>query len=397
MNSLISLCVGVLALAFLSQVSAQPDCVELQFQTFSVNVADDSRQLLLLNIASVGSSYPYTYSGTLSQCVTDGITDLNIVLDGPQATFAVSLNGAYITNSDSGIAYYASVAGGNDILFNGFLGTGVTAVNNTVLVNINQTIAFPNAINLCNYIYTFYITNPACTTNTLTPPISGDPQFFGLRGQSYQVHGIDKMHYSLLSDAEVQLNSQFVFLTGPRPCPTIPGTHKRAIACWTHPGSYLGSIGLMTSYGDMVKVVSGPAAHGFSIVAVNGKSLKVGSSSPIQLLDVEIPIGFVVLNSTHEMTIRIGPYYFVFENSDSFLNMRVFNIDSSYMDMIQAHGLIGQTWQNKMYASSLRYIEGDVEDYVVSSLFSYDSVFNRFNPMSEASVYPNNKAGGAIY
>jgi hypothetical protein len=42
--------------------------------------------------------------------------------------------------------------------------------------------------------------------------VVGDPQFVGLRGQSYQIHGVSGEIYNLVSDGDVQYNSRFVFL-----------------------------------------------------------------------------------------------------------------------------------------------------------------------------------------
>jgi len=49
---------------------------------------------------------------------------------------------------------------------------------------------------------------------------NGEPSFTGLRGQSYQVHGISGAVYNLIRDEYISLNSRFVFLTSPRECPT---------------------------------------------------------------------------------------------------------------------------------------------------------------------------------
>ena len=68
------------------------------------------------------------------------------------------------------------------------------------------------------------------TCNASYPPthVVGDPQFAGLRGQDYQVHGIDGGVYNVISSSLMQLNSKFVFLTGPRPCPLMPSPLARS-------------------------------------------------------------------------------------------------------------------------------------------------------------------------
>ena len=69
--------------------------------------------------------------------------------------------------------------------------------------------------------------------------IVGDPQFVGLRGQQYQVHGIDGAVYNLISERSTQVNARFAFLTQGS-CPVIGGVADSN--CWSHPGSYLAEL-----------------------------------------------------------------------------------------------------------------------------------------------------------
>ena len=102
-------------------------------------------------------------------------------------------------------------------------------------------------------------------TATPTVTVLGDPQFAGLRGQDYQVHGVDGGIYNIVSDKYMQLNSKFVFLTGPRPCPMIPTTGRKSVACFAHDGSYLGNLALRTNAGARVLIESGPAETGMTV------------------------------------------------------------------------------------------------------------------------------------
>ena len=97
----------------------------------------------------------------------------------------------------------------------------------------------------------------------------GDPQFYGFRGQSYQVHGIDGEVYNIISDANVQINGRFAFLQQARQCvkkqdirrTDADGTSSAAAAasverrlavpiqCWSHPGSYIGQLSVQTALG----------------------------------------------------------------------------------------------------------------------------------------------------
>src|SRR6185437_7089531 len=62
-------------------------------------------------------------------------------------------------------------------------------------------------------------------------------------GQEWQSHGIDKMIYSLLSTAWLQFNTLFTFLSSGE-CPKNEKFVVKKTACYTHPGSYQGDIGI---------------------------------------------------------------------------------------------------------------------------------------------------------
>jgi hypothetical protein len=224
----------------------------------------------------------------------------------------------------------------------------------------------------------------AFTRNCPAPPthITGDPQFSGLRGQSYQVHGIDGAVYSLISDRSMQLNSRFVFLRGPRPCPIIPSTGKKSIACFAHAGSYLGNLALLTSGEDRLIVQSGKAAQGLASVLLNGEELTVGNNRSLSFSNGAV--GFVSVLSSHELLLVSGVFELEVENSDEFLNLRRVRVRGDrWKELVEedAHGLLGQTWRVRRDKSA---IEGRVDDYMIASddLFGTDFMFNRF-PVSQ--------------
>jgi hypothetical protein len=208
--------------------------------------------------------------------------------------------------------------------------------------------------------------------------VRGDPQFSGLRGQSYQVHGIDGAVYNLISDIHLQLNSQFVFLTGPRPCPVIPSTGRPSVACFAHAGSYLANLALRTSADDRLIVQSGSASDGLALVSLNNHQLEVGDN--VTLSFASGGLGYVAYLSSHEVDIRAGLFSLEVENSDSFLNLRSVVVRrDQWMGLQQGrtHGLLGQTWHLRKGQS---VIEGKVDDYLLESedLFGTDFVYNRF-------------------
>jgi hypothetical protein len=215
-----------------------------------------------------------------------------------------------------------------------------------------------------------------CSVRSCTQPpndggfIVGDPQFVGLRGQSYQVHGVSGEIYNIVSDADLQYNSRFVFLNSGA-CPVVDGRKQKG--CFSHPGSYLGELGLKTRSGDKIHLTTGAAKDGFAAVEVNGKALEVGET--VLLAD---NLGSVSMNSTHLASVQVGNWDFAFENSDMFVNQRVRVLDARGL---RSHGLLGQTWRETTYPNAIKYIQGQVDDYVIrdNDIFGDNFVFNTFN------------------
>jgi len=50
------------------------------------------------------------------------------------------------------------------------------------------------------------------------------------------------------------------------------------------------------------------------------------------------------------------------------------------LSKLHSHGLLGQTHLSKIYSTPLKYVEGEVDDYVIadSDIFGHDFVFNLF-------------------
>ena len=211
--------------------------------------------------------------------------------------------------------------------------------------------------------------------------VRGDPTFVGLRGQSYQIHGIDGAVYNLISNRSLQVNSRFVFLTGPRSCPEMPSTGEKSVACWAHDGSYLADIGLMTDSGDRLYVESGTASAGFATVTLNGQPLEVqmGETIPLYFSVASGLFGHVTYNNTHELTIQAGVWRIELENSDEFVNLRSVAVHGKLAEL-SSHGLLGQTWRGKKWGGTVGAIEGKVGDYVVleDDVWGTSFVYNKF-------------------
>lgn len=224
------------------------------------------------------------------------------------------------------------------------------------------------------------------TVNITREPLSytkGDPIFAGLLGQVFQVHGVAGEVYSVISDPAVQINSRFVFLTGGE-CPILNG--RKANACWTHPGSYLGDIGIKTAAGHRLLISSGSAKHGFKKVELNGEPLEFEEQMALPSLDSGLDgalgrDGFVVRNSTHLVTVQVSNFLLEIENSDHFLNYRLRVLDWSALSDMRPHGLLGQTYRKPTKPGrQIKYIEGRVDDYQIKEgdIFGDDFAYNRF-------------------
>ena len=381
------LAVGALVLsgALLGVVRADPPtfCAPVTIDVFSVTASttggDDTEGSEIVAVTGDDSTSEYYYalaSNYPSSSVffnielTPNVTSQNY--NGLQSYgFSIELNGAFATNPASGTQYYngASNSGTvSNIEFRTWHSSQTAAVNNTLILNVTEFIQ-KNAnahITQCDYLYYFTFNNPVQTS-----VVVGDPQFVGLRGQSYQVHGIDGAVYNIISQASTQVNSRFVFLTQ-GVCPIVNG-HADS-NCWSHPGSYLGEMSFQALVDGALHaalIQSGSAAQGFAGVQVDGKALTVGETASYGVFSVE----FV---SSHSVAVTTADFSFLLSNSDHFINQQL--RATTPLSQLKAHGLLGQTHAAKTYANALKHVEGDVDDYVVQdgNIFGSDFLFNQF-------------------
>ena len=355
---------------------ADPFCTETFLDLYSVTVPTDPQVgAFIFNISTQPGTDTYNVTLPTAYIPSEIYIDVGVTESSADATFTVTVNGQ-LQQIDGSPVWNASV-GGTFVLTAPFNEIGQVEYTNEIVI------VFTN--NGCTYTNTFFITNPAAGGGN--GGVVGDPQFVGLRGQSFQVHGMDGAVYALISDPHTQVNTRFVFLDGPRPCPVLPSTGKPAATCWSHPGSYLGELAVKTSAGDRVHIVAGSAAEGFGAVTVNGKPLAVGRNHALHHLNNNVPAGTVLHNNTHELTLRCSYFALTVENIDGFVNLRSLAVLDGAWPRLQAHGLLGQTWQWKRYSGAVKEIEGEVDDYVVSGaddIWSDSFLFSRFE--SEAHM-----------
>ena len=267
----------------------------------------------------------------------------------------------------------------------------LTAQNSPTTCFTNTSVTFTNtSVHTCNYtaswttpfsgnIIVAYGTGPdvgnqrtdAVSTFFVNTIVVGDPQFVGLRGQSYQVHGVDGAVYNIISEKDTQVNSRFTFLTEGE-CPIIDGVP--ADNCWSHAGSYLGEMSFQQVVDGKLHaglITAGDAKKGFSMVQMDGKALKVGDKVAFGSFSIEVL-------SAYKVKVETERFEFELDNSDMFINQALRS--KVALSKLQSHGLLGQTHSSKVHSSPLKYIEGEVDDYVIADndIFGSDFLFNKF-------------------
>ena len=361
--------------------------------------------LIVDTLASVNYTYLVRVCGTLSSTQCSGDSSV-CQIDESATGFSTGLNFtlAIWEPTVSPVLWQFLGEGAMAIILQDGVGCGgVTAVNRLTNITFvcDTTATTPTIVSAvehptCSYDITIH-TNAVCgaafqvpppatssSSSSATPPPSlsssstasahviGDPQFVGLLGQSYQVHGIDGAVYSLISEQAAQVNARFAFLTGPRPCPAV----QPSIACWSHDGSYLSELGLFTP-NAMLFVRAGPAATGFAAVELTNTSAANTATARVDDLSYE-------QLSSHRLTVTLGSFSLSIDNSDGFVNLACVT-PLKQLPQLTSHGLLGQTHRRAKSGSSglSGVIEGEVDDYVVEGgLFAVNDVYNRYGVAS---------------
>jgi hypothetical protein len=227
-----------------------------------------------------------------------------------------------------------------------------------------------------------------CATG-LSAKALGDPQFVGFLGQRYQVHGMDGSVYSIISDPDVQINARFVFLQSGK-CPRDHAGQRPSL-CWSHPGSYFGSLSVLTSDGQTAVLIAGAADEGLKTVIVNGELLLRGESRGVassQQTASSVPLVVERDSSGYSCYVSVGVYELAIESSDGFLNLVSVSVTRwDRLPELRPHGLLGQTWRRaEVKGQQVAEVEGSVDDYAEASgqLFGSAFTFSRFRLTAHA-------------
>lgn len=185
-----------------------------------------------------------------------------------------------------------------------------------------------------------YILNLDATSSVVSSQVVGDPTFTGFHGQQYQIHGLDNNVYNIISDGSFNMNAKFKYLDHGLCLPYH-------IHCFTHPGTYLFSIGIMTFFGNTIYIESGPYQFGFQTITYNNENMTtIQSIYPDTGYKQDI---YLEIISNTRIKIKHVLYTIEIENSDSFLN--IISLAASSYSQLQLHqpkGLLGESWQQSM-------------------------------------------------
>jgi len=123
------------------------------------------------------------------------------------------------------------------------------------------------------------------------------------------------------------------------------------------------------SGGHQLYIEAGTSHNGFAKVSFDGRTMAVNETNEL-----------ATRSSTHEIVLHLTSWTIEIENSDLFVNIRAIKVASASMTHLRSHGLIGQTWKRVSYPTSLKYIEGDVDDYLIldDSVFGTNFVYNKY-------------------
>ena len=177
----------------------------------------------------------------------------------------------------------------------------------------------------------FSLPAPSSSTGS-SSSVLGDPQFVGLLGQSFQVHGLDHAVYNLLVDGPLLVNARFRFLSSGR----CPSTAAPPTNCWSHPGSYLGELGVVSPNHSRLHILSGAWDEGFASVTLDGEVVPVGAN-------MTAPGIAVHLLSHYQLWLQSGNFELTIDNSDRFVNIAQLRV-LHWSAVHNTHGLLGQTW-----------------------------------------------------
>jgi len=216
----------------------------------------------------------------------------------------------------------------------------------------------------------------------------GDPQFLGFNSQNFQVHGTSDTVYNVLSTRSLQYNAFFRYLES--------GSCRKGTACFSHPGNYFGSVGILLRDAQQnvnsLLVEAGSVTDGLRLIHNNATLPVSASSLSFGSYTIQHPNQFEVVLESDEFNIKVS-------NSDMFLNQEVAigsgllariaeykkaiksGNDARAAEILETlpHGILGQTWNIATYNNRWKHIQGQLYDYVINDgILGQDFKYNKF-------------------
>jgi hypothetical protein len=231
-----------------------------------------------------------------------------------------------------------------------------------------------------------YTTPPPATTPTPVAGATGDPQFVGFYGQSYQVHGIPNEIFNIITSTQMNINAKFIFIAegeamtsgeqkelwqksssvqdSPwsilRTALTSPNSKHQShhqlpnTAAWTHTGSYLGEIGIQMGE-ETVMVWPGSYSKGFDALIVKGQTVSTPllDEGNVQML-VQNSAGIITLLSRHVLLVQTALVSLEIVNSDHFFNIDNARLNDRTAAVNALDGILGQSADPVRYFPNYR-------------------------------------------
>ena len=221
-------------------------------------------------------------------------------------------------------------------------------------------------------------TYPGSASTPSPSSVKGDPAFIGFLGQEFQVHGVDKYVYNIVSTNTLQFNTRFIYMgkgrTTLKSLPSLPALYTKP---WTHEGNYMGEVGIQLGSVDQLYLNPGVWEKGWKQVNLNGKHIlsEVGKQ-----YSVSDDGSYVFIKSTHEILVHTKQFDLVLVNADNFFNIEAtLNLAVDKVNPNLVDGLLGHTAHTR---TAKRFPVHDLDDYSVehttNDLWSNEFNMNKF-------------------
>ena len=220
-----------------------------------------------------------------------------------------------------------------------------------------------------------FVTYPSVViTNRIlakTSSSSGDPHFFGILGQKYDVMGESFEIYNIISAPSLQINSRFTpyYKTATQTTPT---------------GTMLGELGF--KFNAHTAIFNSNS----TVAVIDGQNVDLSQDWEMTFNDVKLKL--VATNKKHYEIVLTTPDLVITFVRKVYMVSGLepqFHFDYKLRQLRpnkELHGLLGQTWEDKVFTDkkgAFQYLDGYEDDYRIksNSLLGDDFKYNKFMNM----------------